>query len=516
MCAATGLEWEPVSCATHEACVPCDDDDPLCGPVLGEGAARCAGPCDPSSTPSHRGCSFVTVWMPWGRIDSPQPQSLVVTNPDPERTATVTLLQIPNGTREEVVVGEAQSIAPGASIDFEIDDPPFISASSLLRTGGVWRIAADLPVVVEQQAFAHDTGTVQRWLGASMLLLPEASFQGDFVVASASPKRDFFVAESYFVVVALEDDTEVTWHSPVPTAGNGAPIPPLEADESATLQLNRFDQLAVHARLLPEDPLAPLDLTGAVISTNKAVAAFSGVPCATPQSASKSCDPIFEQLIPIDYWGREVAVGTLYDRSTAQRSEAQYLRIISGDAGVRVREITGQATFDVEFDARGDVAELQLPPDQGAVLRGDGPFTVLRYLESWEFQPPGSGTSTELSHGDAALEQIVPTEQWLDAYDVRVDARWDTVVLHVVRYAGGAPVTVAGSELSGWVPFGDYESTQWPLPNLSATVQARSTQPFALGVHAHGAKAATGQPDTVVDASGSHPAGLGVASLTVP
>ena len=51
--------------------------------------------------------------------------------------------------------------------------------------------------------------------------LPEDAFSGDFVAVSRNRKAGSFVSPSYFVVIALEDETTLRWTPPNPTMGSG-------------------------------------------------------------------------------------------------------------------------------------------------------------------------------------------------------------------------------------------------------------------------------------------------------
>ena len=506
-CDDTGLGWSAQACESYAACTVCvDDGDPLC-----EGrSVRCAGPCDPSpDAPSSMGCSFVTVWMPWGRKFEPETQELVVSNPDPQRAATVSLSSVALGTRDESPVGEPVLVEPGESATFTIEAPFLISETSLLTTGGVYRIASDLPLSVTQQGPPLNTGGPQSWVAASMLLLPELSFRGDFVVSAAKTKLDQFLSESYFIVVALEDDTQVTWTSPVETPGNGAPVPPLEAGELGSLQLNRFDQLQVTASK-PLDQLLGADMTGAVVTADKAVAVFAGSPCGQLQLSSRSCDPMFEQLIPIEYWGRTYVVPPVLDRSTTERDELMHFRVLAGDAGVTVTDALGGAMTPIAFQERGESSEQFLDASSGVVLRGDGPFAVTHYPDDYEVNPG----PLPLAYGDTAMTQVVPVEQYLDRYVVHLDERWDKTALDFVRRAGGPEVTFAGLVVQDWAPLGDYEWARVQFSDFTATAIAESEGPFGLSVYAYGP--APLPFDDAEDVGGAHPAGLGFLQLTVP
>src|SRR5690606_1417245 len=157
-------------------------------------------------------------------------------------TATVELWHIPLGTREETPHELPVELAPGASVRWELPAPTWYLESSEFRTGYLYRVISDTPVSVAQTAPPAGESPVVGPAGGSSLLLPERSFRGDFVVASALPKPGAGILKSYFTVVALEDGTQLRWTPPVATTGDNAPIPPAGPGETVQLELNRFDQ----------------------------------------------------------------------------------------------------------------------------------------------------------------------------------------------------------------------------------------------------------------------------------
>ncbi len=511
-CAATGLEWSEEACPRYASCTPCiGDDDPLC-----EGLeVRCTGPCDPDPDAANSaGCSFVTVWLPWYRINVVLDETIVVVNPDPSRVATVSLLQIPNGSRDEAPVGDPIELAPGESASWVIEAPPFISPSTHFRTGGMWRIVSDLPLFASQEAFPYTQGGPQSWQGASLTLLPELSFRGDFVVPSAEKKKDEFAAEPYFVVIALEDDTELSWVPTKNTSGDGAPVPAVDAGEEGSLRLNRYDQVMVHSKRIQDGGL--IDLSGTRLHSDKAVAAFSGVPCAQPVLSARSCDPLMEQLIPIPYWGRSYVVPPPLSRSSAQREELTLLRLFAADGPMEIRETSGSGQGPWSLDARGDFVALELPADRGYVFESESAFMAVQYLDIFERNSPNGVQA--LVHGDTAMAQAVPTEQYLEHYAFATSAAWGSYALVFVRAAGGPEVELDGVALSSaasWSALGPWEWAVLEYPAFDASHLARSEAPFGLSIHAFGD---AGNPPGVDGATtaGARPAGLGVQSLTTP
>ncbi|MBK8719479.1 MAG: hypothetical protein IPN32_32920 [Deltaproteobacteria bacterium] len=100
-CAPTGKEWLPDPCPSKTVCTPCDNDNCT--------QDQCLGPCDSEDDlPSSAGCSFIAnrqILREQMFFDS-----LVVANPNSSEIATVQLWQVPEGSNQEVAVGEEEPI----------------------------------------------------------------------------------------------------------------------------------------------------------------------------------------------------------------------------------------------------------------------------------------------------------------------------------------------------------------------------------------------------------------------
>ena len=509
-CDDSGLGWTESPCQRYESCIVCvGDDDPLC-----EGLdVRCSGPCDPGlDNASSRGCSFVTVWMPRDLEITQVPQVVEVSNPDSEREASVQLLEIPMGEREEYPYGEPVTLAPGERHRFELPFLELLSTTSLLRTGSLWRISSDLPVTAHQFApYDLDSSLNFGGSGGGTLLLPEDAFLGDFVAVSRHRKFAPTVSESYFIVVALEDETTVAWEPPMPTVGNGLPVPPAMAGERVEVTLNRYDWVRVHASA--EDPDFPLpDVSGTVIESNAPVAAFAGVPCGyvpTESPWGADCDHMQEQLLPLNFWGQEYVLPHPPVRGPG---DAFALRIYAAGAGT-VSETTGTGLGPWTFAARGEWVEVLVDASQfaageaGLVLTGDTAFMPVIYLRSAAL----AGGTQVLSTGDPAMTQVLPTAQYLSRQSVATPETFFENHIQLLRPAGGAAIRADGSEVEGWTSVGDYETTSLVVGPASVVILDSEG---AFGVLRYGFMGSEAEP--VNGAAYAGIGSLGFEELTTP
>ncbi len=460
VCASTGLDWvaeEP--CGDYGECITCVDEEE-CEQV------RCSTPCDlDGRVPSSEGCSFFATRMLEGdNTNGTREHAVFVANPDETRTATVSFYWTPEGTRDETLQ-DTITLAPGATHEFAIVSEPIASDTSLLRAGGISRVGSDVPIV----AYLHSPGSGAENGGDASLLLPEETFRTDFVIPSFAPRATNPIrSPSYFVVIALEDDTEVTWAAPQDTFGNGAPIPYVDAGTSGVVTLNRFDNMRVAAsRDAHPDAEGELrDISGASIHATKAIAVFAGVTCSAVPFEGWSCDHLQEQAIPLQYWGTEY-VGAAAPVRPVDRDEIW--RIYAGADDVTVTATPAQPGTPVTLQKRGDWVELNFPVGTDVVFTGDKAFMPVHYLASNRLV---QSDMVVPAGGDPSMYQSVPTEQFLDRYVFATGKGFTTEYVQITRAAGGPDVLVDGVVVTGYRSVGAYEIADWTIDEGSHVAES--------------------------------------------
>ena len=218
-CNGDGSAFDPpVNCQNSESC------------VAGDCLSLCA---QAEAAPSTIGCSFIGI-----RADNfyDANDSLVVGNTSKNKTASVQLYFVPNGTNVEQAQGAPVMILPGKTYAFPMSNQPIDKASGL-RKGGNYRVQSDIPII----AYQHSPITGQATNDASMLL-PEHALKQDYVVASYKDGLGSY--PSYFDVIAIADGTTVSWTPPQPTlAGTG--VAAINAGQTGQMAMNRFVLAAV-------------------------------------------------------------------------------------------------------------------------------------------------------------------------------------------------------------------------------------------------------------------------------
>jgi hypothetical protein len=493
VCAPTGLEWEQVACEGYEVCESNFVDRE------GNTVAACVGPCEKlEDSASSEGCSFYTTGMyqggvPFGTLPEDYPRDAIVVGNPQMTDATVELRWVPFGSNKEELAQGPVKIGPGKSYVFELDaeltiyideDP---EATSDFRSGTVYHAVSDLPVV----AYLHAPYKGQNTNG-STLLLPEHVLQGDYVVYNHAA----YVAPNYFIVIAMENQTTVTWRPTVETAGDNLPLPFLEAGETGMQLMNRFDNMRIQTSIKYDRPKCEQDLSGTIIEADKPIWVVSAVlGLRIPYCGSAEvpgCDTIvdikcnngsdfaMEQNLPLDYWGREY-VGP---HSPLRGTEHHHWRIYAGEDNVTVTVTPAQPGTPINLAARGDWADLVVEPGTHLEFDGNGVFMPVQYVTG--HYDIGTDFAVDKGNGSPAMVQMVPTAQFLDRYVFVTGSNYNENYVQVIRPAGAPEVLLDGLAIpdSDWQAVGEWEvaTVLLPIPmlDLPGEHEISSTESFGI------------------------------------
>ena len=408
----------------------------------------CIELCDAiQASPSSIGCSFFANRMDNFYID--QPDSLIVGNTHPSKTASVQLYFVPNGQNAEQAQGGAINIAPGKTHTFQLTNAPLDKVSAL-RVGGVYRVSSNIPIV----AYLHSPLGAQATNDASMLL-PEYALKRDYVIASWKDGHNQY--PSYFNVIALENGTTVKWTPPQNTvAGNG--VPAVAAGQTGQVMMNRYGTLQVRA---PNGG----DLSGTFVEADKPIWVIGAVECVNvPTVNVLFCDHIEEQMLPLDYWGKTY-VGAA---SPKRGNEKHHWRVFAGENNVTVTTDPPQPGTPFMLN-KAQFKDLTIANNTSFIFNCSGPCLPVQYLEG---EQGGAGT------GDPAMYQMIPVEQFLDRYAFATGTGYNPDYVQVIRTKGGADVLVDGVVVSGYTAVGNYEVSNWKI--APGGHFAESAQPFGI------------------------------------
>jgi len=492
-CAPTGLDWISEPCGLNEWCDPCGPDE-TCD------EDRCVGPCEAEAElPSSAGCSFIANRALHVAPDNPD--GVVVANPNDDLTAVIQLYRTPEGKRKEEPVGDPIALEPLDSYLFDISTNFVLGTSSMFRTGGVYRVESDVPVV----AYLHGPLAVGSGNDSSMML-PETTAGRHYVAMTYAPHAEGFNGDgepSWFEIVALEDFTTVTWTPPVNTAGTGVNIDFVEAQSaSEPLPMNRFDTVRIAASAIDMDNPDLRDISGTVIESDKPIMVWSGNRCSRvpvrDMPETGNCDPLQELLIPLDFWGERYVAAASPQRAT----ERHYWRIFSGTSDVTVtaepqvlteQACTSTGTANGTWDGtgcvlptRGSYFEIDVSQGTNFFVQGSTPgsspgvIMPVQFLQS-SFKD-GEPAAESTNFGDPAMSQSVPVEQFLRRYVFSTGVGFPFNYVQVIRQRGGATVFLDNGVITESIPDGaftpvndTYEVANHLIDEGTYTIESGST-----------------------------------------
>ncbi len=433
-CDSLGAGYEPpVDCAVGEVC------------SFGACLSLCA---DAEVTPSSVGCSFFANRM--DNWENKAPDSLIVGNTSKTLTAEVQLYFVPNGSNSEQPEGASVQLQPGKTHEFHLTNAPLAKVSEL-RKGGVYRVQSTIPIV----AYQHSPIGAQATNDASMLL-PEHALRRDHIIASYPDSVESEDHPSYFTVIAMADDTTVSWTPPTATYGalDFEPVPP---GGTGVAKLDRFDTLQVRAGTFE-------DLSGTLVSADKPIWVVGASNCALVRTGLFFCDHLQEQMLPLDYWGKRY-VGA---HSPVRGTESHYWRIFGGEDGTVVTSNPPVPGTPIAVD-KGEWKELVLANGTSVVFESDRPFMAVQYL---------AGQDAGADYGDPAMYQMIPTEQFLDRYAFVTGIGYVQHYAQVIRVKGNPEVTIDGKTVTGYYAVGDYEVADFKIKEGAHL--AESDAPFGV------------------------------------
>lgn len=395
-----------------------------------------------------------------------EPDGVFVVNPHEDEVVTIQALEIVEGQTEGWPLGEPIPLAPGERAVVRLP-PTLRSETTGLRAGGLLRLAADRPFA----ASLH--GPYRPFLGNdSALLLPDSGLGRRYVVEAYPPHLEHFQGlgtPSFFEIAAIEDGTEVRWQPRGGATAAATDVPQVEAGQwSPSVVLRRHEVLRIVAADRGGGP-SEQDVSGTVIEATAPVRVVAGSRCsAVPVSfdPGEGCDPLFEQLVPIDRWGRT----TVVPHPPLRTSEAHHVRIFAGATGVSITAEPSVLPYEpYVFEEPGELLDVVVPHGTSFVLQADGPVMAVGYLQTRDF---------DVEIGDPAMVQLVPVEAFLARYVIATGTQWDRHFVQLSRRRGGAAVILDGAEVTEWEEVADWEVA---TVSVSEGVHvARSEQPFGL------------------------------------
>jgi hypothetical protein len=311
-------------------------------------------------------------------------------------------------------------------------------------------------------------------------------------------------------VVAFEDGTEVTM-KPVAAVTGGGGVPATAAGSQLKVTLQRAQHMQISQSA---------ELTGSVVSANKAVGLFAGHQCAQVPVGATYCDHTEQMIPPVRAFGSEYVAVPYKPRGTTDPTR---WRFVSAAAGTNIVFDPASVHAPIALQAGQWVEITSQTPFVAKSQDADHAFFVAAYMTgSSQVQGKFAGDP-----GDPDMVNITPPQQYLKKYVFLSDHTYPTTNLVVVRkrLANNAYADVkldCAGNLSGWQNVdsgGQYQFTRQDLINgnflpvgtcNNGVHTMESAEPFGLWVWGWGYDGTT---VFTANVSYGYPAGANVATL---
>lgn len=475
---------------------------------------------------SYIGCEYWAVdldnaFVPAGGgsfIDADgQPFAIVVSNPNADLTATVTVSNVRGQLREvqvEPLELEIIEMHDYSGISDTVGTPISDIQGTMIGYEA-FRVESSVPIVA-YQFNPLDNETV--YSNDASLLFPTSSLGTEYLVMTR--RQTFDILKGYVTIAAaLEGTTRVTVELPPYTPENpvetlagvdvvrSTNIPRMRGGETRTFDLEQFMVLNI------ETDRVGADLTGTRITADRPVVVFGGseagnapndddcvfrptaaedepqwvcaatrldlenlVPCenAAGEPDIRLCsdfitccaDHLEHQMLPLFAWGEHYIAA----RSAPRGDEADIWRIMAGDDNVTVQLVGLPETWflpdliprlrDREFTLnKGEFFEIPSPVDFEIIA--DGPISVGQFISAEQAPYPSATDADKPPHadadtGDPAFILAVPVEQFRTDYTFLAPRGFEFDHVTVTAPAA-AVVEIDGRPIedSAWETLGD-------------------------------------------------------------
>lgn len=301
-----------------------------------------------------------------------------------ELSVFITSDQTTTGTIEIPAQGWSQNFNITANETTTLTIPNALAehfTSEVIENKGVFIATEDTVAVfaINFESFSADATRI----------LPIQTLGSEYRVAAYSGAFTGTEFGSELLIVATEDDTEIEIIPTVNTLGGqpaGAPF---------TVQLDRGQSYQV------KSANEGLDLTGTLVRATensggcRPFAVFSGSVCANVPENCTSCDHIFEQNLPVPFWGTEYI-------SVPFAFTGQYtLRLLANEANTSV-SLNGGAPSIL---AAGEYLEINGITGTRCIT-ASAPIAVVQYMEGVSCAGNGDPAMLLLSANDQRIDRI--------------------------------------------------------------------------------------------------------------
>ena len=326
--------------------------------------------------------------------------------------------------------------------------------------GSAYRLEASMPVNVTS---IYPFGGAKSYIPSATLLLPVSTWSKEHLLVNGWEQGSVGMPGAH--IVASENDTEVTIN-PTRDIQDGQSLVGTAAGIPATYRLARGQILQLAQNV---------ELTGSVVSSTKPTTIFGGHSCAFIPSTGRWCDTLNQQIPGFDRWGSKY-VGVGYRPRLDNENELVGYRIVAARDGTTLEYDPAPPIGAPLTMSAGEVALFVQPISTPFTVRtqdAEHPVYLAAYMSGsasgFEVLSGGAPAPTG-GDGDPEFVNVVPADQYLNAYSFYADPSYRNTSLVVVRAKSGdrfADVWLECSgNLTGWKPVGTGGEFEYVRINL--------------------------------------------------
>jgi hypothetical protein len=367
-----------------------------------------------------------------------------------------------------------------------------------------FHVQTDIPVVAYQFNPLNNVGV---YSNDATLLVPASSLDTEYLVMTRGTSlKDL---PGYFVVVAVEDDTSVSFipsttssgTQPSPGATPVVPGVPAGVAYPMSKVMNKYDVLQVLANIDNSNLNKASDLTGTAVTADKPIMVFGGSAGAEVPAGTKYADHLEEVLYPISAWGKTYAVA-----GAPRGIEASYVRFLAYKDGTQITLTPGPS------GAATDTISLAAGMWQEVSSMRDFMVVSNEAIMVGQFLAGQQQTGLPEDGGDPAFWLVPPVEQFRTDYVFLTPDGFLHNRLVLVAKSGATDIRVDGRTLPlnkfsliADIPDASYEVFRLELTPGTHLVQSAGTHPVGIVIYGY---------DEAV--SYAYTGGLSLAQITIP
>jgi len=453
--------------------------DPLQGTTCNMNTGRCDGACSPKAIgKSYIGCDyFPTVTA---NIVATQFNFAVAVSNTTASNATVTVTQGANTVKSATVAANSVQVITlpwVSSLKGPASNSAVAFPSSVKVTAGAYRLRSTQPVTVYQfSPLEYALSGNNSFTNDASLLLPVNAWTGTYRVAS---RNHFSGMSGFLAVTAQANNTKVTLTAGPQSGQVKSGVTGIGTNGAGTVTLNAGDvlELVTNGGSAQNDPN---DVTGMLVSADKAVQVISGHQCVFVPYSVGYCDHLEESMFPYETLANEYIVTAPLIPTGGSTPKVEMVRIVATKPNTTLSYDPPQSGAPASIAAAGGWVEIQ-NNNKDFQISANEPILVVQYMEG---QDAGGGS------GDPAMANAVAKSQYRNSYLFHAPTNYEKSYVNVVAKTGEA-VTLDGQA----IPAGSFVAiggTGYSVARVSVSNSGNgnhnisAAQPFGISVYGYG------------------------------